>query len=87
MVCDTLLIVKIDNKMKIAKLKKWIRIGFLSSQNPYKIKVIIKSLIEMQKLVAWLHLQSNLRHVIVFYQWRDGNKLWRQKLYFKLTLL
>ena len=52
MVSDTLLIVKIDNKMKIAKLKKWIRIGFLSSQNPYKIKVIIKSLIEMQKLVA-----------------------------------
>ena len=37
-------------------------------------------------MVTWPHPQYNLSHVIKFHWWRHGQKLWRHKPYFKISL-
>ena len=59
--------------------------------NPYKLEVMITSLIQMlggyQTLVKWPHLQYDLNHVIKFYWWHHWQKLWRHNLFFQNTFI
>ena len=58
--------------------------------NPYKIEVMITSLIErleLPNLGTWPHLQYNLIHMIKCLCWRHGEKLWRHQFYFKITFI
>ena len=55
--------------------------------NPYKIKVMITSLIVMLGLPNLGHMTTftnALSQVIKFFWWRHGQKLWRHKLYMKM---
>ena len=40
-----------------------------------------------QILLTWPHTQYNLSHLIKFCWWRQGQKLWCHKLYFKIPFL
>ena len=55
----------------------------------YKIEVMITSLIEKLEfahitLVTWTHLQYSFNHVINFFWWYLGQKLWHHNLHFKI---
>ena len=47
--------------------------------NPYKIKFMITSLVEMLELPNFGHIATST------ILWRHGHKLWRDNLYFKIT--
>ena len=61
--------------------------------NPYKIEIMITSLIEMlesrvTKLWSHDHICNiiHVSHVTKFCWWHHGQKLWRHNLYFKMPL-
>ena len=56
--------------------------------NPYKIEVVITSLIEMPQLPNFVHMNTstyNLNYMITFCWWRHQQKLWCHNRYFKKT--
>ena len=57
--------------------------------NPYKLKVMITSVIVMLRIPNFGHMTTftnELSHVIKLFLWRHGQKLWRHSLYMKMSL-
>ena len=57
--------------------------------NPYKLKVMITSVILMLRIPNFGHMTTftnELSHVIKLFLWRHGQKLWRHSLYMKMSL-
>ena len=48
--------------------------------NPYKIEIMITSVVEMLELPNFGHMTT-----LKFYWWRHEHKLWRHNLYFKVS--